>query len=357
MKRRRKQEMSIREPESLVLSEFDVLHKYNWYRQNFTDKDAKQFLLNYARTEKQRKNINSQTYLPFSYCWCARLISNGNTLPEDLVRRLDSFIEKLQKEVRPTKKVEPVVRVSTERRNENRTYDAYAYLENQIEELFDTKGKKEITAQSILTIYELNKSQSTEIAEMLDKDHLSDLRNIQSDEDVKEAYSFLTRRQQNLIFKNLKQVKEELLSVKSVVTEQKKKKRAVRLKPVEELIRKLKFSTSVFEFPQIDMKHLIGKRVVSLASQDKRSLIRLESKSGIETRSAFLTNIDRAEKIVVYGKNLESAIRYLAKSKHELMAKKLSKHVIVRRMEEIELKNNEYRSTDKFCVFQAFIDL
>ena len=80
---------------------------------------------------------------------------------------------------------------------------------------------------------------------MLDKDHLSDLRNIQSDEDVKEAYSFLTRRQQNLIFKNLKQVKEELLSVKSVVTEQKKKKRAVRLKPVEELIRKLKFSTSV----------------------------------------------------------------------------------------------------------------
>jgi hypothetical protein len=285
------------------------------------------------------------------------LISNGNTLPEELVRRLDSFIEKLQKEVRPTKKVEAVVRVSTERKNENRTYDAYAYLENQIEELFDSKGKKEITAQSILTIYELNKSQSTEIAEMLEKDHLNDLRHIQSDEEIKEAYSFLTRRQQNLIFKNLKQVKEELLSVKSVVTEQKKKKRSVRLKPVEELIRKLKFSTSVFEFPQVDMKHLIGKRVVYLASQEKRTLIRLESKSGIETRSAFLTNIDRAEKIVVYGKNLESAIRYLSKSKHELMAKKLSKHVIVRRMEEIELKNNEYRSTDKFCVFQAFIDL
>ena len=129
MKRRRKQEMSIREPESLVLSEFDVLHKYNWYRQNFTDKDAKQFLINYARTESQRKNINSQSYLPFSYCWCARLISNGNTLPEELVRRLDSFIEKLQKEVRPTKKTEIVVRVSTEQRNGKRTYDAYAYLD------------------------------------------------------------------------------------------------------------------------------------------------------------------------------------------------------------------------------------
>ena len=140
-------------------------------------------------------------------------------------------------------------------------------------------------------------------------------------------------------------------------TAEKKKKRAVRIKPIEELIRKLKFSKTAFDASEIDMKHLIGKRVVYVASESKRTLIRLESKSGIETRSAFLTNIDKAEKIVLYGKNLEKAIRFIVKSKNELMAKKMSKHVVVRRHEPLELKNNEYRSTEKFCVIQGFIDL
>ena len=129
------------------------------------------------------------------------------------------------------------------------------------------------------------------------------------------------------------------------------------MKPVEELLRKLKFAKTAFDVSEIEMKHLIGKRIVYLASESKRTLIRLESKSGIETRSAFLTNIDKAEKIIVYGKNLEKAIRFVSKSTKELMAKKLSKHVIVRRYEPIEIKNNEYRSTDKFCVIQGFIDL
>ena len=357
MRRKRKKETTLTEPMSLELSEFDVQRQYNFYRQNFNEKDARQFMLNYATTETQRHKINSQSYLPFSYCWSARLLSNGNVLPENFVQRLDSFIENLKKESKPVKTEIILHRVSPEVKNQKRIMDAYHYVENQIDDLLDSKGKKEISAESTITIYELNKSQATSIAEMLETDHLQDFRELATDEELQEGYSFLTKRQQNLIFKNLKKLKEEFLSVKTVQTSEKKKKRAVRMKPIEEVLRKLKFAKTAFDVSEIEMKHLIGKRIVYLASESKRTLIRLESKSGIETRSAFLTNIDKAEKIIVYGKNLEKAIRFVSKSTKELMAKKLSKHVIVRRYEPIEIKNNEYRSTDKFCVIQGFIDL
>ena len=356
MRRKRKKDTAPTEPRSLELSEFDVSRQFNFYRQNFNEKDAKQFMLNYATTESQRQIINSQSYLPFSFCWCARLISNGNIIPEELVSRLDHFVENLKKESRPVK-IEVTHRVSPEVRAERRKYDAYHFLENQIDQLIDSKGKKEISAESTITIYELNKSQASAIAEMLETDHLHDFRELATDEELQEGYSFLTKRQQNLVFKNLKKLKEEFLSVKTVQTPEKKKKRAIRVKPVEELIQKLKFCKTAFEASEIDMKHLIGKRVVYVASESKRTLLRFESKSGIEVRSAFLTNIDKAERIVLYGKNLEKAIRFVTKSKNELMMKKMSKHVAVRRYEPVELKNNEYRSTEKFCVIQGFIDL
>ena len=357
MRRKRKKGTTLSEPTSLELSEFDVQRQYNFYRQNFNEKDAKQFLLNYATSETQRRKINSQSYLPFSFCWCARLISNGNILPENFVQSLDSFIENLKKETKSAKVEIILHRASSEVRSHRRTMDAYHYVETQIDELMDSKGKKEISAESAITIYELNKFQSTSIAEMLETDHLHDFHELSTDAELQEGYSFLTKKQQNFVFKNLKKLKDEFLSVKTVQTSEKKKKRTVRLKPVEELLRNLKFTKTAFDVSEIEMKYLIGKRIVYLASESKRTLIRLESKSGIETRSAFLTNIDKAEKIVVYGKNLEKAIRFVSKSNKELMAKKLSKHVIVRRYEPIEIKNNEYRSTEKFCVIQGFIDL
>ena len=87
------------------------------------------------------------------------------------------------------------------------------------------------------------------------------------------------------------------------------------------------------------------------------SLIRLESKSGFEVRSSFITNIDSAEKLIVYGKHLENAVRYLSKAKNEKIAKDIKKHVQIRRVEPVEIKNNEYRTTDKFCAIQGYLDL
>ena len=63
------------------------------------------------------------------------------------------------------------------------------------------------------------------------------------------------------------------------VENSKKKVRRVRIKPIEEqLAENLKFIPKVFEnVEQINMKHILEKKVLYLVSEEKRSLIRLES--------------------------------------------------------------------------------
>ena len=152
-----------------------------------------------------------------------------------------------------------------------------------------------------------------------------------------------------------------MLSVKNVASETNKKKkvRKIRIKPIEEVIAKLKFKPVVFEnVSQINMKHLLEKKVLYLASEEKRTLLRLEAPAGFEVRNAFLTNVQSIQKIVLYGRNLEKAARLLQGAKKEKDVKKtLAGRVTVRRYEDVELKNNEYRSTDKFTIVQGFTDL
>lgn len=358
MRRKRKSTVTSTEPYSKdQFSEFDVLRFYNYYRTNYSEKDAKQFLSDYTTSQKKKEIINSQSYIPLSYCWMARMISNGNKLPEHLVLKLNNFVDNLKLEKRKVVKLDTLPTPSIEKKNEIRTNDAYSFLESLIEKLYDSKGKSEVNAEPVLLMYNLNKSQATTIADQLEKDHIQDYRTLSDDEDLQEGYSFLTKRQQNLIYKNLKKLKEEFLSVKNVVTSDKKRKRAIKLKPVSELIAKLKFKNNIYNVESIDLVHLIGKRVVYVASDVKRTLIRLESKSGFEVRSSFITNIDSAEKLIVYGTHLENAVRYLSKAKNEKIAKDIKKHVQIRRVEPVEIKNNEYRTTDKFCAIQGYLDL
>ena len=359
MRRKRKQQNTITEPMSLIMNDSDIMHTYNWYRQNYNEKDARRFLLEYIQCAKKRAAVNSQSYIPLSVCWGARLIANGNTLPSSVVSHVEKYIES----AKPRRRVvveRPIPTVSAEEKSRRIVANAYAYASELIEKLYDSKGKEEISAVSIIEIYQLNRSQALELAEEVYSSHIQDLEQLSKDEDLQEAYSFLTKRQQSLIHKNLKNFRKELESVKNEKVENSKKKvRKVRIKPIEEQLAKLKFIPKVFEnVEQINMKHILEKKVLYLVSQEKRSLIRLESAKGFEIRSAFLTNVEKAEKYIIYGKELEAAAKLLKVPKKDSRVMKTFKgYVKVRRIDEIELKNNEYRSTDKFCVVQGFNEL
>lgn len=293
MRRKRKQQNTITEPTQLNMNDFDIMRFYNWYRQNYNEKDARRFLLEYIQCSKKRAAVNSQSYIPLSVCWGARLITNGNTLPSSVVSHVERYIESAQ----PRKKIiaeRLVPIVSAEEKNRRIVAKAYAYASELIEKLYDSKGKEEISATPIIEIYQLNRSQSLVLAEEIYSAHIQDLEQLSKDEDLQEAYSFLTKRQQNLIHKNLKNFYKELQSVKNEVVENSKKKvRKIRIKPIEEQLANLKFIPKVFEnVEQINMKHILEKKVLYLVSEEKRSLIRLESAKGFEIRSAFLTNIE-----------------------------------------------------------------
>ena len=167
MRRKRKKETTLSEPMSLELSEWDVQRQYNFYLTEFPMKDAKQFMMNYATTEAQRHNINSQSYLPFSQCWCT-IDFKCKYSPENLVQQLNSFIENLKKE-KKSKKVESLFIVFQLRFVAKTERDAYNYVETQIDSLIDSKGKKEISAESAITIFELTKPQANQIAEWMKK--------------------------------------------------------------------------------------------------------------------------------------------------------------------------------------------
>ena len=300
MRRKRKQQNTITEPTQLNMNDFDIMRFYNWYRQNYNEKDARRFLLEYIQCSKKRAAVNSQSYIPLSVCWGARLITNGNTLPSSVVSHVERYIESAQ----PRKKIiaeRLVPIVSAEEKNRRIVAKAYAYASELIEKLYDSKGKEEISATPIIEIYQLNRSQSLVLAEEIYSAHIQDLEQLSKDEDLQEAYSFLTKRQQNLIHKNLKNFYKELQSVKNEVVENSKKKvRKIRIKPIEEQLANLKFIPKVFEnVEQINMKHILEKKVLYLVSEEKRSLIRLESAKGFEIRSAFLTNNDKAERYII----------------------------------------------------------
>ena len=100
-RRKRKQQITPSEPSQLNMSDFDIMRSYNWYRQNYNEKDARRFLLEYIQCAKKRAAVNSQSYIPLSVCWSARLIANGNTLPSSVVSHVEKYIESAQ----PRKKV------------------------------------------------------------------------------------------------------------------------------------------------------------------------------------------------------------------------------------------------------------
>lgn len=164
------------------------------------------------------------------------MISNGNKLPEHLVLKLNNFVDSLKLEKRKVVKLDTLPTPSIEKKNEIRINDAYSFLESLIEKLYDSRGNSEVNAEPVLVMYNLNKSQATTIADQLEKNYIQDYRTLTDDEDLQEGYSFLTKRQQNLIYKNLKKLKEEFLSVKNVVTSDKKRKRAIKLKLFRNLL-------------------------------------------------------------------------------------------------------------------------
>lgn len=352
--RRRREVETIKEPVEKTLSDFEVGLQFNWYRLNFNEKQAKEFLLEYAQTEKQRKLIRKISYVKLSKCWLARMLSNKNVVPDKYEESLNDYLSNLDKEVQAEKihaqKIQLPIKTVDKR---DRVLDeAYGYMEDAIDVLFESKGKdSSLTAERLISIFNLNKKQCKSLSEDVESQHIHYLQMVENDEDAQEAYSFLTRPQRKNILKGLVKLKNEL---EGASQHKERKPRKIKEKSVDEKAGQLKFKETAFNCKSIDIKSLIGKKTMFVASDDKRTLFKFTSNKGFDVRSSFITNIDKAERIISYGKGLEECVCFVCSNSNPAVLNKMEKHVKVSRKEEVELKNNEYRSTDKFCVIKTY---
>ena len=71
------------------------------------------------------------------------------------------------------------------------------------------------------------------------------------------------------------------------------------------------------------MKHLLEKKVLYLASEEKRTLLRLEAPAGFEVRNAFLTNVQSIQKLFSMVEILRKQQDYCREQKKKRMSRRL----------------------------------
>ena len=354
--RKRKNVAVVREPESQIMDEFKLCHFYNWYRINYSEKDAKEFLLQYVTEEKTKTIIRKLSYIKLTYCWLARILTNNNQIPEKFESDLQKYLNSLENELRIQKsyklKLTEAEFIPPPDRKSERDFDnALSYMNDQIDLMFDSKGKHSFSGDALVAMFNLTKKHTKQLSEIIQSEHIHWLELAKEEEDVQEAYSFLTTRQQKKIINHMKDICDSL----DAASERKERKaRKKKVRTPEEKISKLKFKAKAFECSSIDLSKIIGAKLLYIVSDDKRALYQLTSERGFNTRSSFITNVDSATRIISYGKGLESCVSHICNTSNARTLKKLEKDVHVSRKENVELKNNEYRSTDKFCAIKAF---
>ena len=107
--------------------------------------------------------------------------------------------------------------------------------------MIDSKGKKEISAESAITIFELTKLQANQIAEWIEKDHLQDFRELASDEELQEGLFFFDKETTKSYLQKSQKAQGRIFVCQDCVNSREEKETTVRIKPIEELIRKLDF--------------------------------------------------------------------------------------------------------------------
>jgi hypothetical protein len=354
--RKRKNVAVVREPESQIMDEWKLCHFYNWYRINYSEKDAKEFLLQYVTEDSTKSIIRKLSFIKLTYCWLARILTNNNQIPEKFEKDLQRYLNSLENELciqksYKLKLTEAEFTPPPDRKSEREFDNALSYMNDQIDLMFDTKGKQTFSGDSIVSVFNLTKKHTKQLSEIIQKDHIYWLELAKEEEDVQEAYSFLTARQQKKIINQMKDICD---SFNAASERKERKERKKKVRTPEEKVSKLKFKSKAFECKSVDLIKIIGAKLLYVVSDDKRALYQLTSERGFNTRSSFITNVDTATRIISYGKGLESCVSHICNTTNARTLKKLDKDVHVSRKEKVELKNNEYRSTDKFCAIKVF---
>jgi len=241
------------------MSNINLMNALNWYHQNFENKDAQNFILEYAKKNKIPGRIDtSGSYLTLG--WICRLLTNGNNIGE----KGNLFITNQLKQVlvaevqAPTVVTETVPTISIQERLREKIGEIAGELEGAIDEYIESDFKIEKSPMALMQekakgmhaakLIEIFRKRRIEFDEVLNTD----------DKQIKEGYSNFTRPQLKKLIAYCDSI---ILDAMKIAGEAKinRKPRKVKKKTPEQLVSKMLY---LDKFDELKLQSIPAKQII-----------------------------------------------------------------------------------------------
>lgn len=273
-------------------------HAFNFYNQDRDKKDARAYLLQYAKVKSlDTKGISgvSDSQISTTYAWTARLLLNGNILLPKHVEQLETYIMSLKTD----KVVEEVVEIKAARPSvrdymQDKIAEVIGELEGQVDAFI--KEDKEFDLYNYLQANSIPKPYCKDIDAWARKRGIEFTEVYQTtDKELKEAYSYIGRRQLANIVKMFGSFIVDLEKY-TQFKKANRKPRVTKAKPPAVQVAKLKFKKEDTELgiKSVNPSEMVGASQVWVYNVKYKRLAayRSDSAQGIQVKGSTLQNYD-----------------------------------------------------------------
>jgi len=241
------------------MTNINLMNALNWYHQNFENKDAQNFILEYAKKNKIPGRIDtSGSYLTLG--WICRLLTNGNNIGE----KGNLFITNQLKQVLVSEVQAPIVvaetvpTISIQERLREKIGEIAGELEGAIDEYIESDFKIEKSPMALMQekakgmhatkLIEIFRKRRVEFDEVLNTD----------DKQIKEGYSNFTRPQLKKLIAYCDSI---ILDAMKIAGEAKinRKPRKVKKKTPEQLVSKMLY---LDKFDELKLQSIPAKQII-----------------------------------------------------------------------------------------------
>ena len=290
----------------------------NWYYQNTTAKDIKKYVLEYVRFIKAEKSeidkikrvdLKTFRYDFYRTGFLGRMVSRGATLPKHFAKRLETGLADLlavgaekataAKENEEAQAKQPTI----QERIEDQVSELLADLESEVDGFLNgikkrTEPNKWFSMAKFLKSNEVKGKQTTLIADNW-RTLLAEVTEAQerTDDQLTEAYEFLTRPQLKRYAKFLEAWVEDCESHGAT----KRKTRKKKVKTPEQLVAKLQYlpKSKEYKVSSVDPKGIIGADCVVIFNEKYRlmTIYRAADAQGMSVKGTTLLNYSTEKSI------------------------------------------------------------
>ena len=244
----------------------------NWYSQNKTSEECKEYFLKFAEKNYPHQNIDLIRSLPAyvfnTYGWVARILTNKPSAPEFLRDRLSTKLNSLLEQTNAQKSAE----ISTKKRLPNvqqHMREKFYFCRNTfgywIDDFMLSQSPYPEEPEEWLRKHDITHLIALKVAQNLSDGILAELRSAynKSDQDLVVAYSHLSPKKikESIRFiENLVESIREWSDTAKEISNQNRKPRKKKKKPPAQIVSKLKFLKEHSPYKSIDPTTILGSK-------------------------------------------------------------------------------------------------